>query len=77
MERLKGYCFDGASIMSGRFKREQARLRETCPDSVFVHCANRSLDLVLHKVAREVCLVADTLNLCDRPCNSPYLDVEM
>lgn len=59
---LKGHCFDGASNMSGRFKRVQARLKEICPDSVFVHCANHSLDLVLQEVARQVCLVADTLN---------------
>ncbi|KAJ8376205.1 hypothetical protein SKAU_G00067850 [Synaphobranchus kaupii] len=37
MERLQGYCFDGASNMSGRFKGVQARLKEVCPDS----CAPR------------------------------------
>ncbi|CAM4510486.1 unnamed protein product [Leuciscus chuanchicus] len=62
LERLKGYCFDGASNMSGRFNGVQAKLKEVCPDSVFVHCANHSLDLVLQEVAREVRLVADTLN---------------
>ncbi|KAM4593578.1 zinc finger MYM-type protein 1-like [Odontesthes bonariensis] len=62
LEKLKGYCFDGASNMSGRFKGVQARLKETCPDSVFVHCANHSLDLVLQEVAKEERLVADTLN---------------
>lgn len=29
MESLKGYCFDGDSNMSVRFKRVQARLKET------------------------------------------------
>ncbi|CAL8289811.1 unnamed protein product [Arctogadus glacialis] len=48
--------------MSGRFKGVQARLKEVCPDSVYVHCANHSLDLVLQEVAREMCLVAGTLN---------------
>ena len=38
MERLKGYCFDGASNMSGRFKGVQARLKEVRPDSA---CARR------------------------------------
>lgn len=60
LEKLKGYCSDGASNMSGRFRGVQARLKETCPDSVFVHCANHSLDLVLQEVAKEVRLVADT-----------------
>ncbi|KAJ8353148.1 hypothetical protein SKAU_G00207150 [Synaphobranchus kaupii] len=59
MERLQGYCFDGVSNMSGRFKGVQARLKEVCPDSVYVHCTNHSLD---QEVAREVRLVADTLN---------------
>ncbi|KAL7406535.1 hypothetical protein ABVT39_021783 [Epinephelus coioides] len=62
MEKLKGYCFDGVSNMSGRFMGVHARLKETCPDSMFVHCANHSLDLVLQEVAKEVRLVADTLN---------------
>ncbi|KAJ8346426.1 hypothetical protein SKAU_G00278270 [Synaphobranchus kaupii] len=62
MERLQGYCFDGASNMSGRFMGVQARLKEVCPDSVYVHCTNHSLDLVLQEVAREVRLVTDTLN---------------
>ncbi|CAM4725041.1 unnamed protein product [Leuciscus chuanchicus] len=62
LERLKGYCFDGASNMSGRFNGVQAKLKEVCPDSVFVHCTNHSLDLVLQEVAREGRLVADTLN---------------
>ncbi len=62
MERLKCYCFDGASSMSGRFKGVQARLKEMCPDSVFVDCTNHSLDLVLQEVAKEVHLVADALN---------------
>ncbi|KAF3849575.1 hypothetical protein F7725_019294, partial [Dissostichus mawsoni] len=62
IERLKGYCFDGASNMSGRFSGVQARLKEVCTDSLFVHCANHSLDLVLQEVGREVSLVAETLN---------------
>ncbi|KAK5931666.1 hypothetical protein CesoFtcFv8_000067 [Champsocephalus esox] len=62
IERLKGYCFDGESNMSGRFSGVQARLKEVCPDSLFVHCANHSLDLVLQEVGREVSLVAETLN---------------
>lgn len=42
----------------------QAKLNEVCPDSVFVHCANHSLDLVLQEVAREVRLVAEYAKLC-------------
>ena len=62
IERLAGFCFDGASNMSGRFNGVQAKLKELCPDSMYVHCCNHSLDLVLQEVARDVSLVADALN---------------
>ncbi len=60
LEKLKGYCFDGASNMSGRLSGVQARLREVCPGSLFVHCCNHSLDLVLQEVTREVPLISET-----------------
>ncbi|CAM4639073.1 unnamed protein product [Leuciscus chuanchicus] len=62
IERLVAYCFDGASNMSGCFSGVQARLKELCPQSMYVHCNNHALDLVLQEVACEVSLVADTLN---------------
>ena len=40
----------------------QAKLKEQCPNALYVHCSNHSLDLVLQEVAKEVRLVADTLN---------------
>lgn len=42
---LKVSCFDGTCNMSGTFKVVQARLKEMCPNSAFVHIANHSLDL--------------------------------
>lgn len=62
LERLAGYCFDGASNMSGRINGVQAKLKAECPMSLYVHCSNHALDLVLQEVAREVRLIADTLN---------------
>lgn len=62
IERLVAYCFDGASNMSGCFSGVQARLKKLCPQSMYVHCNNHALDLVLQEVACEVSLVADTLN---------------
>lgn len=61
LNKLKGFAFDGASNMSGRFQGVQARLRQLCPAAVYVHCANHSLDLVLQEISREVRIVADTL----------------
>ena len=62
LERMQGYCFDGASNMSGHISGVQARLKAECPESLYVHCSNHALDLVLQEVAREVRLIADTLN---------------
>ncbi len=50
------------SNMSGRVNGVQAKLKEECPDSLYVHCSNHALDLVLQEVARDVRLIADTLN---------------
>ena len=61
LNKLQGYCFDGASNMSGKFSGVQARLGKECPGSLFVHCVNHSLDLVLQEVAREVPLISETL----------------
>jgi hypothetical protein len=62
LDRLKGFCFDGAANMSGRISGVQAKLKEQCPNALYVHCSNHSLDLVLQEVAKEVRVVADTLN---------------
>ncbi|KAF3844214.1 hypothetical protein F7725_013555 [Dissostichus mawsoni] len=48
--------------MSGRISGVQAKLKEQCPSALYVHCSNHALDLVLQEVAREVRVVADTLN---------------
>lgn len=52
LERLHGYCFDGASNMSGCVSGVQAKLKAQCPDSLYVHCSSHALDLVLQEVAR-------------------------
>lgn len=62
IERIAGLCFDGAANMSGCFSGVQAWLKELNPHSLYVHCSNHSLDLILQEVAYEVSLVADTLN---------------
>ncbi|KAK0153294.1 Zinc finger MYM-type protein 1 [Merluccius polli] len=69
IEKLQGYCFDGASNMSGRFTGVRARLAEICPGSLFVHCCNHSLDLALQEVARDVTLIADIFNFVQSASN--------
>ena len=40
----------------------QVQLKKLCPESLFIHCANHSLGLVLQEAAREVSLFADSMN---------------
>lgn len=47
--------------MRGASKGVQACLKENCPNGLFVHCTNHSLDLCLQEIVRETPLVADAL----------------
>ena len=62
LERLRGYCFDGAANMSGRIHGVQAKLKAANPGSLYIHCSNHALDLVLQEAAKEVRIIADALN---------------
>ena len=52
MNKLRAHCFDGAANVSDRFHGVTAELSSEHPKSVFVHCTNHSLDLVLQEAAR-------------------------
>ena len=62
VERLRGYCFDGAANMSGRIIGVQAKLKAANLGSLYIHCSNHALNLVLPEVAKEVRIIADALN---------------
>lgn len=62
LEKLAGYCFDNARNMSGSINGVQAQLKQSNPSSLYIHCANHSLDLILQEAAQESLLVADTLS---------------
>ncbi|CAK6969183.1 zinc finger MYM-type protein 1-like, partial [Scomber scombrus] len=47
-----GFCFDGASVMSGHRGGVQAILKETFPKAVYVHCNSHRLNLVLCAAAQ-------------------------
>ena len=61
MNKLVGYAFYGASSMSRHLSGVRARLGETYPQAVYVHCANHSLDLALQEVCFEVKMVIGTI----------------
>jgi len=62
-EKMRGHCFDGEAAMSGRLNGVQKLLTDDQPKSMFVHCSNHSLDLVIQELARQCPMISDTLML--------------
>ena len=40
-------CYDGASVMSGKFSGVQTRIREKAPQALYIHCHAHRLNLTL------------------------------
>ena len=61
-----GFCFDGASVMSGHRGGVQVILKETFPKAIYVHCNSHRLNLVLCTAAnafRHVSTFLDIINI--------------
>lgn len=48
LDKLHGQGYDGCSTMAGKDNGVQARIRNTYPKAVFVHCSSHRLNLVVH-----------------------------
>lgn len=46
-KKLIAQTYDGAAVMAGEHRGLQVRVREKCPQAVFVHCYAHRLNLVL------------------------------
>ncbi|XP_043065493.1 52 kDa repressor of the inhibitor of the protein kinase-like [Drosophila ficusphila] len=44
---MKGQGYDGARAMSGQLKGCAAIVKKTCPDALYLHCANHNLNLAI------------------------------
>lgn len=49
--------------MSGRFNRVQKRICDAQPRSLYVHCSNHSLDLVLQEASKSCDVSNDALSI--------------
>lgn len=63
VQNLRGHCFDGAAAMSGHLNGLQKLLSDDQPKSIFVHCSNHSLDLVIQEVAKKCELISNSISL--------------
>lgn len=61
ISQLRGHCFDGASNMTGHIKGVKTLIQDTNDKSMFVHCANHSLDLALQDVAKNTEMMCNAL----------------
>lgn len=48
MENLVGQGYDGCSVMAGKERGVQAKIRNKYPRATFVHCSSHRLNLVVH-----------------------------
>ena len=52
--KLVAQTYDGAAVMSGRLGGLQAKVRETFPQALFIHCYSHVLNLVLQQSATSI-----------------------
>lgn len=62
MKKLRGHGFDGSNNMSGHKTGVKQRIIDEFPKSIFIHCSNHSLDLVLQEVARKCDMINEALS---------------
>ncbi len=51
---LVSQCYDGASVMSGKYTGVQQRIRDVAPQATYIHCHAHILNLVLVDCAKNV-----------------------
>lgn len=63
-EKLIAQCYDGASVMSGKFGGVQMKIKEKYPNAHYVHCYAHQLNLILQRAAsKEKCIKIFFANL--------------
>lgn len=69
VHRLRGQCYDGASVMSGNVSGVAARINVLEPKALYVHCTMHSLNLAVQDATRRVPMLRDTLDLTRETIN--------
>lgn len=63
MQLCVGQCYDGASVMRGRVRGVQARIREEVPHAVYIHCHAHRLNLVLVNTISDMPQMSEFFNI--------------
>ena len=62
MQSCSGQCYDGASVISGRFSGVQIIMRDVMPTAIYVHCFAHRLNLVVVDVVKASARMGDLLH---------------
>ncbi|KAK1883805.1 Zinc finger MYM-type protein 1 [Dissostichus eleginoides] len=54
IDKVVVQCYDGAAVMASGLNGVQAKVKETIPQALFIHCYAHILDLVLAKGASKI-----------------------
>lgn len=54
LQKLRGQGYDAASVMIGHVSGVQQRIREQCPNPLFVHCKSHNLNLIVTQSCKDV-----------------------
>ena len=55
LKKLVAQSYDGAAVMSGELNGVQAKVKESAPDAIFIHCFAHRLNLVLIQATSRIC----------------------
>ena len=54
LKKLITQTYDGAAVMSGELNGVQAKVKDSAPDAIFIHCLAHKLNLVLIQAALHI-----------------------
>ena len=54
LKKLIAQTYDGAAVMSGKLNGVQAKVKDSAPDAIFIHCLAHKLNLVLIQAALHI-----------------------
>ena len=54
LQKLVAQSYDGAAVMSGELNGVQAKVKESAPNAIFIHCFAHKLNLVLMQAASRI-----------------------
>lgn len=63
LNKCRGQCYDGASVMKGHNKGVAKRIMEKQPKVIYMHCTAHSLSLALQVASHSTSIFRDTFDL--------------